>query len=594
MRGSVGVGALTCAVAACAVALPASASFPGVNGRIVFTSNRRADLQLQVFAVAAAGGTPRNVSRRPASTNTNPGAGSNGDAVFASASLVGDQEPSIWLVSRSGTRRRVAFGRTPALSYDGSRLLFTAPDSDGLFVIPTGGGGARRIADTGYPGRWSPDGRWIAVADGNGVLLVRPDGSAQRRLAEGVTDNQTPASWSPDSRQLVVSDGTLRVIDVETGSIAALASGDHPAWAPDGERIAFTQGSAIATIRPNGSDPHMLTRPGDDGDWSPTWSPDSRQIAFVRTQPYMDATRSALGIVDLRTGDVRFVTPTTGHVVDAFSGVSWSWDGRTLYYASRSLRDVFHLFSVDANLRGVRQLTRGPGNDRQPVWAGDGRRVAFVRNGDSLVVLDRGRTRVVARATGLSSPTWSPGGRLAYDADGAIWVVDPSRRGLRRLLAGSQPAWSPTGRWLAYVHGGLRLVHPDGSGDHWLKADQDELVFNSPTWSPRGNVLYYLAVVPCRGDEVFACSDFEGVVKALKPFAAPVSEVPLPAHQGPKPAVSPDGRFLIFGGGAGLSSVPVSGSGTFFGRDSYAIEAEPDWQRLKASRSLRGGRATSR
>jgi Tol biopolymer transport system component len=273
--------------------------------------------------------------------------------------------------------------------------------------------------------------------------------------------------------------------------------------------------------------------------------------------------------VDVASRTERFVTPTSGHLVDAYGGLSWSRDGETIYYSSRSLRDVFHLFTVGASLRGVQQLTRGAGNDREPVWAADGSRIAFVRDGDSLVVLDRGRTRVVVRAPGLSSPTWSPGGRLAYSAGGAV------RIGQRRLVSGEQPAWSPSGGWIAYVHNGLRLVRPDGSGDHWLKADDDDFTYGSPTWSPDGTVLYYAAELPCPPDYVWGCGG--GPLRALRPFAQPVTEVRLPAYYG-KPAVSPDGRIFLFG----LSRAPISGSGTSFSASSYATDVEPDWQRLKA------------
>lgn len=578
MRGSTGVVALAGLVALCLTASSASGSFPGANGRIVFASNRRADLQLQAFAVPAGGGRPRNVSRRPAYINTDASAGPDGTVVFGSSSVNGFGGLSIWAVGPGGERRLLAHGWAPSLSPDGTRVAYTNPQSEGLFVVPASGGPARQVADSGSPGVWSPDGRWLAVG-GNGVLLVRADGLETRRVAEGLSTWPSLPSWSPDSRKVVVSDNDLHILDVATGEETPLGHGTDPAWSPSGALIAFVRARRIATIRPDGSAGRDVTAPpvGEE-DQRPVWAPDSTRIAFVRERPAGDVPQAAvLRVLDVRDGDERALSPADGHIVDPYvRGVSWSRDARTIYYSSRSTRDVFHLFTVGANLRGVRQLTRGPGNDREPVWAADGSRVAFVRDGESLVVLDRSRARVVARASGLSSPTWSPDGRLAYAANGAVWI------GRRRLVEGSQPAWSPTGRWIAYVRGGLRLVRPNGTGDHWLKADEEGLLFNSPTWSPSGRVVYYISATPCRGDELWACSDLDGNLQAIRPFTQPVSDVPQPAHSGPKPAVSPDGRFLVFGGGMGLSSMPVSGSGTFFGRDSFATETEPDWARVRA------------
>jgi Tol biopolymer transport system component len=563
----------------------------------VFSSNRRADLQQQVFAVPAGGGPARNVSRRPAFMNSGPAAAA-GSVVYGSGSVTGDGQPSVWLVTRSGVQRRLVAGTAPLLSPDGTRVLYASPQHDALFVLDLRSGAKSQLADVGPPAAWSPDGRWIAYGYANGVELVRADGGERRRLLSTFARVRAGA-WSPDGRRLVVEttifsdepEAVLTIVDVSTGEATALGKGVQPVWSPEGKRIAFVQGEAIVTVRADGSDPVQATHPpAADADSFPVWSPGGAGIAFVRRHPLLDSTSSELGVVDVASGTERFLTPAAGHLVDPFGGIAWSDDGETLLYASRSLRDVFHLFTTAANLRGVRQLTRGAGSDREPVWAPDGRRIAFVRNGNQLVVLDRGRTRVVARAAGLSSPTWSADGRrLAYAAGGVVWIVHG--KATTRVVTGSQPAWSPSGRWIAYVRGGLRLVHPDGTGDRWVRADEEELVFNSPAWSPRSTVVYYISAPRCRVEEFWPCSDFSGAVAGLRPFAHPVSDVRLPSFAGGKPGVSPDGRFFVFGG---LTRVPISGAGLFFGPSSYATDVEPDWQRVKASRARRAVRRASR
>src|SRR5262249_20171105 len=65
---------------------------------------------------------------------------------------------------------------------------------------------------------WSPDGRWF-VASGYGLFLVRPDGSASRRLTEILTSSGC-TRFSPDGRKVLFvgsnkdKSETLYVVDV--------------------------------------------------------------------------------------------------------------------------------------------------------------------------------------------------------------------------------------------------------------------------------------------------------------------------------------------------------------------------------------------
>ncbi len=136
------------------------------------------------------------------------------------------------------------------------------------------------------------------------------------------------SSWSPDDTRMVVafndSDALsrqLRMVDPFTGAqlpvSGALPSGTHPAWSPDGTKIAyiananswggdFTSGD-IAILPVTGLDAVGPTSvihagsslsgsvPSGSADSYPTWAPDASRIAFAHgTGTRSDRDRSAL------------------------------------------------------------------------------------------------------------------------------------------------------------------------------------------------------------------------------------------------------------------------------------------------------------
>ena len=143
-------------------------------------------------------------------------------------------------------------------------------------------------------------------------------------------------------------------------------------------------------------------------------SPDAKKVAFtVRGDIFAASAKDG--------GDAARVTTSAG----AEEQLAWAPDSRRLVYAGD--RDgVWHLFLYDFGSRAESQLTRGNENDVTPRWSPDGRRIAFVRGGRSVRVLDVATSteKEVVRDASLSRPPF----------------VD--ERGI---------AWSPDGRWLAYV-----------------------------------------------------------------------------------------------------------------------------------------------
>ena len=83
---------------------------------------------------------------------------------------------------------------------------------------------------SGMP-EWSPDGAWIAMCLRHGILLIRPDGSQRRQIANA--DDLDVLQWSPDSHMIFApistesGDTSLLAIDVEHDSQRVISRLPH-------------------------------------------------------------------------------------------------------------------------------------------------------------------------------------------------------------------------------------------------------------------------------------------------------------------------------------------------------------------------------
>ena len=251
-------------------------------------------------------------------------------------------------------------------------------------------------------------GKWIA--------LVNPDGSGRTRLVLG----DSPA-WSPDGSQIVYSTttcdfyywyyygcvGGLDVMDPEIGTVTTLAEGKggfSPAWAPTGDVIAFSRWHGVGvspdrlyTLGLDGS-PAVERSPGVSALADPAWSPDGQRIAFACT----------FG-----------------------PNVSLGEPGWDVCVANR-------------DGTGQVRLTTHSAPEFGPAWSPDGKRIAFSRNADIVVVtLDDG---TVTRLTEGVEPAWSPdGSKLVVTGPNGLFTIDANGSNRARLTTGGHhaPAWRP-------------------------------------------------------------------------------------------------------------------------------------------------------
>lgn len=236
----------------------------------------------------------------------------------------------------------------PQMSPDGRRVAYVVSTADretdetatSVYVARTDGRSPARRFTQGnkdHSPRWSPDGQYLAFVSDRGAknqLFVAPlDGGEPRQVTKAPHGISQPA-WSPDGKRVAhaartgeykdpkertpLEKSAPRVIrdlrykldgvgffddrrihiftgDVETGEEKQVTDGDwnddHPAWSPDGKRLAFVSdrerqrhqrqwrtdvwvtpaagGRATKVTRSKGSAAH------------PAFSPDGKRIAFV-------------------------------------------------------------------------------------------------------------------------------------------------------------------------------------------------------------------------------------------------------------------------------------------------------------------------
>jgi Tol biopolymer transport system component/imidazolonepropionase-like amidohydrolase len=182
-------------------------------------------------------------------------------------------------------------------------------------------------------------------------------------------------------------------------------------------------------------------------------------------------------IIDLQ--GVLYSLPVTGGKARALTDPlldparpDWSPKGDLVTFESYS-SGTFHIWVMKPDGSGVRQITTGHGDDRDPRFSPDGSKIAF------------------------SSDRAFKG---SYD----IWDVETATGKLTQRTFGPddeyEPAWSPNGAEIAFVSGaganGTTIRSIDASGrERTLTTAPTGAHINSPTWTPDGKGIAWIQFI---------------------------------------------------------------------------------------------------
>jgi Tol biopolymer transport system component len=326
-----------------------------------------------------------------------------------------------------------------------------------------------------------------------GLCVVNTDGSNPTLWLSAGVINKSPAFFfdiAPDRTRVVynpVKDVDRALYFGEALYITSLMEGKAstritsqpgyygiPAFAPDGQRVAFFYSRSLApSFEPNlyminvdGSGLQQLTHYTSQQDWGMgslmlpgAWSPDGNKIVFLTENGNSQALENTvLTIYSFQDGTTRTLGQLPGKGFSYAPRISWSPDSRQLAISvyDESYNGLLYIINIDGS--GYKQLSGAAENCIGPDWSPMVNRIvcANPQAGEILIYSLDGSVQRLTGTFGHStfSAFWSPdGSQIAYYAftESSLYInmVDVRNSSTTRLV---DIAFDPSGgSFLPYI-----------------------------------------------------------------------------------------------------------------------------------------------
>ena len=383
-----------------------------------------------------------------------------------------------------------ASDKFPSWSPDGQSILYVSDrdkekdNGDSLWLLDFSTGEKKKfdvdlhnISDH----VWSPDGKWIAVNNGNAGGSWSPQcwivssAGGEARLVEAMDAerywNWTP-SWSPDGKFLVYSSmpaleqiAQMAVYDVQRSTVSILAEEIVStrfrdwtrwcSWSPDGKKIVYStpDPNAFATgkvqmdttlyvIGSDGKSESVLLFSGR----MPDWSADSNQLAFLTTGEQ----GGEIGIYNFDKQQINYPLKEMQGLKDE---LSFSPDGELIAYINKfETRD--DLWIYDTVTKDNVQLTFDGEDKWMATWSLEGDYIAYMARKagtkfDIWYVPSFGgqSIQLTKHMDHDAVPVWSVNepDKLYYESSRAKWELwsTSTEGGEEFVFSGSKAIWWP-------------------------------------------------------------------------------------------------------------------------------------------------------